>query len=397
MSLLRKRQKPAAELVRSTMEAALAIERAAAASSVASSATVTATAGAPSPSAHAPAVAAPADSKLSEVAGHLSHMKMILYGEPETAPNKEDALELAREVLKTELLHLLITHLPLFEFECRKDISQVFSNLLRKHSDGELITVKWVAAHPELLEALLRGYETPKVALNYGIMLRESIRHERLAELLLPSATDAPFYKLFEYVESPFFDVASDAFASLKELLTRHKQRVALVLDEQYTDFFTHYHALLRSDNYVTRRQSLKLLGEVLLDRSNFAIMTRYISSSDHLKTIMILLRDRSSSIQYEAFHVFKIFVANPNKEPRVRDVLLRNKTKLLEFITHFQNEKADEQFADEKRFLCEQIGKIEDARTPPAHDQASSGASSGESVMSTAQVAASATRALIE
>eukprot|EP00965_Chrysotila_dentata_P249682 6209024-Pleurochrysis_carterae.AAC.1 len=27
-----------------------------------------------------------------------------------------------------------------------------------------------------------------------------------------------------------------------------------------------------------------------------------------------------------QAFHVFKIFVANPNKEPRVRDVLLRNK-----------------------------------------------------------------------
>ena len=39
----------------------------------------------------------------------------------------------------------------------------------------------------------------------------------------------------------------------------------------------------------------------------------------------MTLLRDSSSSIQYEAFHVFKIFVANPHKDERVLDVLLRN------------------------------------------------------------------------
>ena len=37
--------------------------------------------------------------------------------------------------------------------------------------------------------------------------------------------------------------------------------------------FFKRYTELLRSDNYVTRRQSLKLLGELLLDRSNVKIM----------------------------------------------------------------------------------------------------------------------------
>lgn len=34
-----------------------------------------------------------------------------------------------------------------------------------------------------------------------------------------------------------------------------------------------HYESLLKSTNYVTRRQSLKLLGELLLDRSNFNVM----------------------------------------------------------------------------------------------------------------------------
>ena len=38
-------------------------------------------------------------------------------------------------------------------------------------------------------------------------------------------------------------------------------------LEANYDPVFTPYESLLNSDNYVTRRQSLKLLGELLLDR----------------------------------------------------------------------------------------------------------------------------------
>ncbi len=37
----------------------------------------------------------------------------------------------------------------------------------------------------------------------------------------------------------------------------------------------------------------------------------------------MNALRDRSRSIQFEAFHIFKIFAANPNKHPEVVHVAL--------------------------------------------------------------------------
>jgi calcium binding protein 39 len=36
---------------------------------------------------------------------------------------------------------------------------------------------------------------------------------------------------------------------------------------------FVKYRTLLKSENYVTRRMSLKMLGELLLDRSNFQTM----------------------------------------------------------------------------------------------------------------------------
>lgn len=67
------------------------------------------------------------------------------------------------------------------------------------------------------------------------------------------------------------------------------------------------YKGLLHSPNYVTKRQSLKLLGEILLDRTNFNVMTRYISNEDNLKDMMNLLKDKSKNIQFEAFHVFKV------------------------------------------------------------------------------------------
>ena len=50
-------------------------------------------------------------------------------------------------------------------------------------------------------------------------------------------------------------------------------------LEANYDKIFENYQKLLHSDNYVTRRQSLKLLGELLLDRHNFSVMTKYISS----------------------------------------------------------------------------------------------------------------------
>lgn len=43
-------------------------------------------------------------------------------------------------------------------------------------------------------------------------------------------------------------------------------------LEANYDQVFTHYQQLLNSENYVTRRQSLKLLGELLLDRHNFTV-----------------------------------------------------------------------------------------------------------------------------
>lgn len=157
------------------------------------------------------------------------------------------------------------------------------------------------------------------------------------------------------------FDVASDAYATFKDVLTRHTSLVAAFMDEQYDLFFNGYNALLRSKNYVARRQSLKLLGELLMERSNFKIMSKYIRSPDNLKLIMNLLLDRGKHIQFEAFHVFKIFVFNPNKSPQVLSILIKNRPKLVLYMRNFLIERDDEIFHAERQQMIDDIWNLKE------------------------------------
>ncbi|KAF5197503.1 Mo25-like protein [Thalictrum thalictroides] len=123
--------------------------------------------------------------------------------------------------------------------------------------------------------------------------------------------------------------------------------------------FFAEFNSrLLESSNYITRRQAVKLLGDMLLDRSNSGVMMRYVSSVDNLRILMNLLRESSKNIQLEAFHVFKLFVANQSKPSEIVGILIANRSKLLRFFADFKTDKEDEQFeADKAQVVNEIVG----------------------------------------
>lgn len=68
--------------------------------------------------------------------------------------------------------------------------------------------------------------------------------------------------------------------------------------------------------------------------------MMTYISNPDNLKLVMNLLRDNSKNIQFEAFHIFKIFVVNPEKTESVLCILEKNKAKLISFLETFHEDR---------------------------------------------------------
>ncbi|KAJ7750386.1 Mo25-like protein [Mycena maculata] len=286
-----------------------------------------------------------------DISKNIQQIKAILHGDGEPLP--ELVAQLAQETYNTDLLHHLVVNIARFEFEARKDVVHIFHSLLRRQIGSQWPTVEYLMGKPEVLFAALAGYENEEVGLNTGMILKEMLRHKQLGKVLLHSEQ---FYKFVHYIETATFGVSCDAFSNLKSTLTSDKAMVAKYLGKNYDRFFSSFTTLILSTNYVTKRQSLKLLGEMLLDRPNFNVMTKYIADEANLKMIMNLLRDKSKNIQYEAFHVFKVFVANPKKPPHVESILRRNKDKLLLFLKNFQPDREDAQFSDEKQFLIVQI-----------------------------------------
>ena len=102
-------------------------------------------------------------------------------------PVPELIAQLAQEVYSTNLLYHLILNLHKLEFESRKDVVQIFNNLLRRQIGSRHPTVEYLTGNPDIVFAAFKGYENEEIALNTGLILREMLKYEGLAKVLLHS------------------------------------------------------------------------------------------------------------------------------------------------------------------------------------------------------------------
>ena len=56
--------------------------------------------------------------------------------------------------------------------------------------------------------------------------------------------------------------------------------------------------------------------------------------------------------ISVATLHIFKVFVANPNKQDGIKEILKQNDRKLIAFLEMFQPEKDSVEFVQEKELL---------------------------------------------
>ena len=257
-----------------------------------------------------------------------------------------------------ELFPCLLKNLPLLPFEARKSVSAIFNYLLVCGLDGidaqQYASVSSAFANYVLNRAetiigqLVRAHDIPfesdghvDITLLCGSMLRSSLRHASIYSWILSDGNceSIVFPFLDRHVHNPNFDVSSDALETVRVMFTgtatapgaagnlgddateeykKTMEDIALdFLNRRYVDVIDeriNKKCLLPTANYMTRRLTLQLLSTILLNRANYKVMMMYISSSKNLVTILCLLRDPSPHITLDAFQVFKIFVANPNK-----------------------------------------------------------------------------------
>ena len=263
-------------------------------------------------------------------------MKITLQGTPDAETNPEQVFQMVAAIVNESLLPMLVDNIYRFPFEARKDTQTIISNVFRFRAPGssssEPDALKEVLVRqPEIIVALCNGYERRESASPCGGILKEALKWDAVAAVILydeplpdgktvnifsevdttsQSSGDGVFWKFFKWIDKSSLEVSADAFDCFRMILTKHKPLVAQYINTNFDLFFTRYNdILIKSDSYVTKRQSIKLLGEVLLDRQFYEVMCRYVESGDNLKLIMWQLKDDRRMVQYEAFHVFKVGV----------------------------------------------------------------------------------------
>lgn len=331
----------------------------------------------------------------------LARLRFLLYDERRATSQQESwrsTPSVASAVLQgltsdtmQELMPTLIENLSLLPFEARKVVAHIFNYLLVAGLDGsdaslyETITETFRSYvehyYDRFAVAIVEGLNTSThgntdVALHCGSMYRSLLRHPALYRGLISTTERAQYYVfpfLDTYAHLPNFDVSSDALECLRLVLTAGGDTVPAVaqpvMAEMAAEFLTRdyeqvwderFNPKLLSDSasYMTRRVALQILSAVLLTRSNYNVMVRFVASKRNLILIMKLIRDTSPHITLDAFHVFKVFVANPNKPPEIVSILKENQVKLCAYLSNLHNEKAenDPQFRGERDLIVATI-----------------------------------------
>lgn len=89
---------------------------------------------------------------------NLVLIKNMLLGTTDAEPQTDIIVaQLAQELYNSNLLLLLIQNLNRIEFEGKKDVAQVFNNILRRQIGTRSPTVEYICTKPEILFTLMAG------------------------------------------------------------------------------------------------------------------------------------------------------------------------------------------------------------------------------------------------
>jgi len=266
----------------------------------------------------------------------------------------DERAELLRRVLALDLPAKMLAALSCLEFEARKDVMRFFHQILQDASGPVL---HYVHSHQQVLQLLVAGCGKEDIALHCHMMLRSCTQQKQIVVCMLQAGFASELVKLAHH---QIFDISSDAFSSLHALLLTHKSVAATYLEVHFKEFFESYSDLLRTENYATNRQALRLLGEIVLDRKYSKVMKLYIQEAQFLQVLMNLLRDNSKAIQVDAFHVFKVFAAASDKRPRVHQILIKNRDRLVKLLESLGEENNGESFLQDQRAVVEALWSLE-------------------------------------
>jgi calcium binding protein 39 len=139
-------------------------------------------------------------------------------------------------VIREDLLFQLAHSIRKLPFEARKDTQTIVTHILRykpNNGPGDPPAIDYIVhQRPEVIIELCRGFEDPHSALSCASILKEAVKSDVIAALILydqsneyepavrlndinaeqPQTGDGIFWKFFEWIDRGSFEVSADAF-----------------------------------------------------------------------------------------------------------------------------------------------------------------------------------------
>ena len=285
---------------------------------------------------------------------NFGRMTEILYKKKEGEEASSRALQLVTEISHTDFIMIGLRTLFHLQVEQRKQFTIIFTGSITHQTGNESPIALYVQRNSDVLDILLNFYEHPELAVSAGEMLRLCAHHPSLAQqLLIQERLD----KLFSYFSVTHFDVSADSFATFRELILVSPLSETY-LSQNFKYLIEKLHSTLDPNNYAACRQTLKLIGEIIVQSPSF--QDNYLTDEKNLIQMMKLMASTYKNIQMEAFHVFKLFVAREDKLEPILKILRANSQRLIEFIQDLLEGIEDPEIQNEKEFLLMQLGLLQ-------------------------------------
>ena len=142
---------------------------------------------------------------------------------------------------REDFLVILARNIHLLPFDTRKDSQAIFSSILRfrpanSTAEDTPALAYVVNERPEVLVELCRGYAHRESALSCGMVLKEILKHEAVAtvilydqsqekepstsfenvDLMTPQSGNGVFWGFFKWIDEGAFEVSADAFTTFR-------------------------------------------------------------------------------------------------------------------------------------------------------------------------------------
>jgi calcium binding protein 39 len=170
-------------------------------------------------------------------------MKAILQGTSEAETSPEQIYQLVNGIIDEDLLYQLSVNLHRLPFESRKDAQVIFSSVFRfrppnaPESSSPVALTYAVESRPQILIELCRAYDHKEGATPAGSVLREVLKHEKAAAVILyddgeepgsslkgvdaidrerPQSGKGVFWRFFDWIDKGSFEVSADAFTTFR-------------------------------------------------------------------------------------------------------------------------------------------------------------------------------------